>query len=305
MHAASRPAGPAPTTITSFDTAARSARGSVQAPSRPTRGFTKQVSARFFSRFCAQPWLQPMHGRTSSARPACHFETMSGSAMCARAMPTMSAAPEAMISSASSGSRYLQTVKIATGSRAPLTAARIAPGRCRNIALSTPMSAICVPSDSLMWYAEWVTWMKSIATSSTSRRAISAASSTCSPSGTNSSALRRTPRHRSRPIAARRPRATSSGNRIRFSSEPPKASPRRFESGERNCWSRWPWPQCSSMPSTPAASMFSTVRRWPSTTAVMSRCDISRGGYAPSDHRTGDGPHELVRSNSPSIWRPR
>ena len=42
-------------------------------------------------------------------------------------------------------------------------------------------------------------------------------------------------------IAARTAFATASGNRIRFSSDPPKSSFRKFASGERNELSRYPW----------------------------------------------------------------
>ena len=51
-----------------------------------------------------QPWLQPMHGMTSSSAPATAFASRSGSAIIARVIPTRSASPAATSASAASRS---------------------------------------------------------------------------------------------------------------------------------------------------------------------------------------------------------
>ena len=51
-----------------------------------------------------QPWLQPMHGMTSSTRPDAAFASRSGSAIIARVIPTRSTVPEPTRRSAASRS---------------------------------------------------------------------------------------------------------------------------------------------------------------------------------------------------------
>ncbi len=62
-------------------------------------------------------------------------------------MPTRSAPPEAIISSASATPRNLHTAKTGASQPAARSAPRIARGRARNGAGSMFMSAICVASE--------------------------------------------------------------------------------------------------------------------------------------------------------------
>ena len=92
----SRPAGPAPTTSTSF---AAFAAGSNRSGCQPRRYSSPAVA------FCVQPrwpcespftmhWLQPMHSRISSRRPSSILRGRNGSAIDGRAAPITSQTPE-------------------------------------------------------------------------------------------------------------------------------------------------------------------------------------------------------------------
>ncbi len=103
---ASRPAGPPPITTTRRGCAVVPITSSPYCFSLPTAGFTVQPRRRLTPLVRAmQPWLQPMHGRTSAARPSRVLRTMSGSAMCARTIDTRSHSPVRSACSASSSVR--------------------------------------------------------------------------------------------------------------------------------------------------------------------------------------------------------
>lgn len=95
-----RPAGPAPTTATRFTVRVGDRVSSV---SWQARGLTRQEVTLPLKTWSRQAWLQPMQVLIASARPSAALATKSGSARNGRAIDTMSARPEARISSATSG----------------------------------------------------------------------------------------------------------------------------------------------------------------------------------------------------------
>ena len=120
---------------------------------------------------------------------------------------------------------------------------------------------------------------------------IASSGSTPAPSGRISSNDMRMPTTKSSPTAARTAAITSSGNRMRFSIDPPYSSSRWFRAGVRNSSSRWPAQAEISTPSRPPAlqrnaasakSRATRSRSWASATRVNARCAGSRVPLADS-----------------------
>ena len=121
VTAAFIPAGPPPaTTQRAGSSAATSGRSR---PSRPAAGLTVQLIGRPLNTRPMQPWLPRMQWTTSSSRPSCTLFANSGSAIWARVIATMSALPEARISSASAGSLIPPTVNTGSSETAAFTCA--------------------------------------------------------------------------------------------------------------------------------------------------------------------------------------
>ena len=106
-----RPAGPAPTTATRLGSAAGRSVPSPQRCSRPTAGFITQCMRRP-RKPVARHSLAPTHRTTSPSRPSSVLRIRNGSAMCARTIATMSAAPEVTTFSAVARSRMRPARKI-------------------------------------------------------------------------------------------------------------------------------------------------------------------------------------------------
>ena len=125
----------------------------------------------------------------------------------------------------------------------------------------------------------------------TKARAISTASCSVLPSGTQSVAEMRTIIGRSAGQAARTASNTSSGKRSRFSSEPPYSSVRWLATGERNEESRYPWAQCSSSRSKPASAPRRAAATKSATIAVQVGAGQPRAASgSPGPYGSGDGP---------------
>ena len=122
------PLGPPPTTTTFF-AASVLTRLSVPCPhwrSRPDTGFIIQITSRFSNKRATHS-LAPTHLIISLSRPARALATRNGSAIWARVIPTMSAAPSSIICSAMLRSMMRPTMK--TLARSPtISLARFAKG---------------------------------------------------------------------------------------------------------------------------------------------------------------------------------
>src|SRR5947199_9795437 len=117
-----------------------------------------------------------------------------------------------------------------------------------------------------------LTCTKSTRPASSSRAAISAASSAVrpAPSRCSSSPTSRIPTATPSPTAARTASGTSTPRRIRFSRLPPYSSVRWLLLGERNSWIRYPWAPCTSIPSNPPAAALAAERAKYSTSSRIS-----------------------------------
>ena len=93
MRAASSPAGPPPTTRTFFGTAATPSGSKLTVVSLAAATLTTQLRTPVDISWPTQPMLEPMHGRIRLSSPRRALLTSSGSAMRARTIDTMSAAP--------------------------------------------------------------------------------------------------------------------------------------------------------------------------------------------------------------------
>lgn len=90
ISAALSPAGPAPTTTTSFGVSAGVTASSY---SRNASGLCTQLISEYPASLRLLHTSAPTHGRTRWASPRVSLATISGSAMCARVIATMSHAP--------------------------------------------------------------------------------------------------------------------------------------------------------------------------------------------------------------------
>ena len=90
VRAAERPAGPPPTTKTFFGFAAFFSGGTSN--SRPALGLTMHSTGSMLKMRSRHPWLQPMQGTISFARPVMAFRGNSGSARSARETDEIGAA---------------------------------------------------------------------------------------------------------------------------------------------------------------------------------------------------------------------
>ena len=173
--------------------------------------------ARLFTKvWSRQAWLQAMQVLISSARPSAAFCTKNASASSGRAIEMRSAWPSARICSATSG--VLMRFDATTGtSTTPLSFAVVHANAARGTDVTmVGMRASCQPMPVLM-----------IDTPAASmRRASSAVSSQLCASSTRSSRLIRYMTMKSSPTASRTRSTISTGNRIRFSAEPPQRSVR-------------------------------------------------------------------------------
>ena len=170
-----------------------------------------------------------MQGRISSSVPSCTFRGKSGSAMSARPIAIRSASPSARIFSPRDASSSLPTAITGTvTARLIVAASGTRKPRGRNIGPIVWWSAYQFPAETLIAHTPafssiWQT---------------SAATSTSKPPSAPSDPLIRYMTGKSVPQRSRIAPTISSGNRARFSSEPPYSSVRRFESGEMNSQGR-------------------------------------------------------------------
>ena len=118
IHAASRPAMPAPTTTTRRRRAARAGRQSSSSASA-TRGLLSHTSG-WCSTICPQQVLQETQNRISDSRPAALLSGHAGSVTSGRPSAISSTAPRATWASASAGS----VISPRPTSGTPLTAGR-------------------------------------------------------------------------------------------------------------------------------------------------------------------------------------
>lgn len=141
------------------------------------RGLTRQDVILRLNTWSRQAWLQPMQVLMASERPAAAFATNSGSARNGRAIDTMSARPEASISSATSGvlTRLLVTSGTETAPRT-FSVTQVNAPRGTEVAM-VGMRASCQPIPVLMM----------VAPAASTARARCTTSSSVEPSGTRSS----------------------------------------------------------------------------------------------------------------------
>ena len=110
-------------------------------------------------------------------------------------------------------------------------------------------------------------------------RAISTASCSVLPSGTQSVAEVRTLTGLPEGQTARHASSTSSGNRARPDNDPPYSSSRRFDTGDRKLESRYPWAMWTSSKSKPAwRAPRDADTNWSRTTSISARV-IARGTW--------------------------
>ena len=223
--AKARPATPAPITATRCGVAA--GRG-VNSSSRPATGLTRQDTFLLAKVWSRQAWLQAMQVLISSARPSRALSTKSGSASIWRASDTMSACPEARMSSATPGS--LMRFDAHTGTS---TAAFRRPESSANAARGTEVTMVGTRAS-----CQPIPVLSRSTPASTRRPASSSVSSHVCPSATRSCSEMRYCSMKSSPTSARMRRTISIGSDMRRRAEPPHSSVRRLVARARNWLSR-------------------------------------------------------------------
>ena len=137
-------------------------------------------------------------------------------------------------------------------------------------------------------------------------RATATASSGSIPPGIQSTALMRTLIGFSSGHTERHASKTSSGNRMRLSSEPPYSSARVFVSGEMNDASRYPcamWTSSRSKPASrarPAASAKAAMAQFMSARVISRGTELRSAKYGIGDAETRGHPPSASGSLSPS-----
>ncbi len=290
VQAKASPAGPAPTTAIRLGAGAGSSRSSV---SWQARGLTRQEQISPEKIASRQAWLQAMQVLISAARPSSALRTSSASARNGRAIETRSASPRASTASATAGSliRLVATsgIRMAPRSRR-VTQVKAARG---TIVAMVGIRASCQPMP--------VFTMLAPAASTAWARATT--SSQLEPSSTRSSIESRYTRIASGPRAARTRRTTSTGNRSRFSSEPPQRLVRRFVRGATNSFRRYPSDPITSTPSYPASRARAAQRAKSSMVASTSAPESSRGFTGEMGARIAEGATAPGWAAYRPVWR--
>nr|WP_255596067.1 hypothetical protein [Cellulomonas sp. C5510] len=194
----------------------------------------------------------------------------------------MSTTPDAMRFSASAGVMIAPTTLTGTCTSALTRAAHGTFGMCSSkfvVAMWT------LPSTPMSTPAETCT----VSTSGSASRMNASVSSNEMEPSTHSTALIRMSTGKSGPTAARTACRIASGNRARFSRDPPYPSVREFARGDRNCAGSQPCPKCRNTMSKPRSRALRAVRPHSSATSAMSSSVMPRTS-TPSSRTYDTGP---------------